>query len=243
MKAETLNCPMCGAATSSDAVKCPFCNSRLATVACPSCFGMIFKGSRFCSHCGAAYDRSDSSEDIASKCPRCVIAMSRVQLGPSAMEECPECSGLWVDAVSFERICADREEQAAVLGTASPAPSHAVDLPAGSKVRYIPCPQCGQLMNRINIARCSGVVVDVCKGHGTWFDRDELRQIVEFVRGGGLEASRARERADIEEARRALARDQLAATMGDKSNGLFNEVESRSNALGAARGILRFLLD
>jgi Zn-finger nucleic acid-binding protein len=87
------------------------------------------------------------------------------------------------------------------------------------------------------------VVVDVCKGHGTWFDRDELRQIVEFVRGGGLEASRARERADIEEARRALARDQLAATMGDKSNSLFDEVESRSNALGAARGILRFLLD
>jgi Zn-finger nucleic acid-binding protein len=169
--------------------------------------------------------------------------MSRVQLGTSVLEECAECSGLWVDVISFEKICADREQQAAMLGDASPALSHAVEHSAGTKVRYIPCPQCGQLMNRINFARCSGVVVDVCKGHGTWFDRDELRQIVEFVRGGGLETSRARERAEIEEARRALARDQQAATMGDNPSSLFNEVESRSNALGAARGILRFLLD
>jgi Zn-finger nucleic acid-binding protein len=59
-------------------------------------------------------------------------------------------------------------------------------------------------MNRINFARCSGVVVDVCKGHGTWFDRDELSRIVEFIRGGGLDAARAREKAALEEERRQL---------------------------------------
>ena len=48
--------------------------------------------------------------------------------------------------------------------------------------------------NRINFAKCSGVIVDVCKGHGTWFDRDELTRIVEFIRGGGLDAARAKER-------------------------------------------------
>ena len=46
-------------------------------------------------------------------------------------------------------------------------------------------------MNRVNFARCSGVIVDICKQHGTWFDRDELSRIVEFIHGGGLNASRA----------------------------------------------------
>lgn len=59
-------------------------------------------------------------------------------------------------------------------------------------------------MNRINFARCSGVVVDICKGHGTWFDREELSRIVEFIRGGGVDAARAREKAGLEEERRRL---------------------------------------
>ena len=35
-------------------------------------------------------------------------------------------------------------------------------------------------MNRVNLARCSGVIVDICRAHGTWFDREELSRIVEF---------------------------------------------------------------
>jgi Zn-finger nucleic acid-binding protein len=59
-------------------------------------------------------------------------------------------------------------------------------------------------MNRMNFARCSGVIVDICKQHGTWFDRDELSRIVEFISGGGLEAARVREKEDIKEERRRL---------------------------------------
>ena len=36
-------------------------------------------------------------------------------------------------------------------------------------------------MNRVQFANCSHVIVDVCKPHGTWFDRDELRRIVELA--------------------------------------------------------------
>src|SRR5437660_7609954 len=53
MEAQTLNCPNCGAAISSDAPQCQYCESKLATVACPSCFGMMFLGSKHCPHCGA----------------------------------------------------------------------------------------------------------------------------------------------------------------------------------------------
>jgi hypothetical protein len=48
-------------------------------------------------------------------------------------------------------------------------------------------------MNRLNFAHTSGVIVDVCTRHGTWFDADELRRVLEFITAGGLEAARARE--------------------------------------------------
>ena len=38
--AGTLTCPQCGAAAAPDARACAFCRARLATVACPRCFGM-----------------------------------------------------------------------------------------------------------------------------------------------------------------------------------------------------------
>jgi hypothetical protein len=38
----------------------------------------------------------------------------------------------------------------------------------------------------------SGVIVDVCKKHGTWFDLGELPRVLAFVAAGGLERSRRR---------------------------------------------------
>ena len=98
---------------------------------------------------------------------------------------------------TLRQICASREQQSAVLGMASHLPSN--DGVAIEKhIRYLPCPICHKLMNRVNFANCSGVIVDVCLAHGTWFDRDELRRIVEFIRGGGLEKSRVKEMEDLE---------------------------------------------
>jgi hypothetical protein len=97
-------------------------------------------------------------------------------------------------------------------------------------------------MNRVNFARCSGVVVDVCKGHGTWFDLDELAGIVEFIRKGGLDQARAREKAQLEEARRQLQAEQLAAS--DKSSSLIVNDDERQSGLGeAARELLKILMD
>jgi Zn-finger nucleic acid-binding protein len=241
MHAETLNCPNCGAAVSSEAPQCQYCNSLLATVACPSCFGMMFKGSKHCPRCGTAAARI-AAEDLPTRnCPRCRVEMQAVVIGATAVRECSTCSGLWLDVSSFEKICADREQQAAVLGGASPAPGHSAG-DVVSKVRYVPCPECAQLMNRINFARCSGVIVDICKGHGTWFDRDELSNIVEFIRGGGLDAARSREKAQLEEARRELQAQQLGASSRGSSL-LEVEEDHRIAGIASARGLLKILLD
>jgi Zn-finger nucleic acid-binding protein len=74
---------------------------------------------------------------------------------------------------------------------------------------YVPCPLCRQLMNRVNFAGCSGVVIDWCKEHGTWFDHSELRRVVEFIQAGGLKKSREREKIRLEEENRRLRQKEL----------------------------------
>ena len=240
MQAETLNCPMCGAAAASDDPTCNYCGARLATVACASCFGMMFRGSKHCPRCGAPAGQRASTDLPPRKCPRCTLEMHSLTLGATAIRECEGCLGLWVDVPAFEQICADREQQAAVLGAASPEPSKSVQ--TDDKVRYVPCPECRQLMNRINFARCSGVVVDVCKGHGTWFDREELSRIVEFIRGGGLEAARSREKAALEEERRQLESLSLRAH-SQSVLGFAESDDERRAGIASAGSLLKHLLD
>ena len=204
----------------------------------------MFLGSRHCPHCGAAATTVAASQLATLKCPRCKVEMSSISLGGEAMRECEHCSGLWLDVAAFERICASREEQSAVLGVAATAPGHAVNLSSEPiQVRYVPCPQCGQLMNRINFARCSGVIVDVCRGHGTWFDASELREIVEFIRAGGLELSRQKEKRELESEREHLRFEQMTATQRALGRDAFYNDETRAGGISAASGLLKFLID
>jgi Zn-finger nucleic acid-binding protein len=243
MEAQTLNCPNCGAAINSESSQCRYCESKLATVACAACFGLMFLGSKHCPHCGAAAGMPTAAQLSVLKCPRCKIDMSAITLGVTALRECEKCEGLWVEVAAFERICADREQDAAVLGVATPVASPKTvfgnELP---KAVYVPCPQCGQLMNRLNFAHCSGVIVDVCRGHGTWFDRDELREIIEFIRAGGLERARQKEKREIEYEREQLTQQRLNAHRQNVVVDLYSEDE-RAGGLSAARDLLKFLIE
>ena len=98
-------------------------------------------------------------------------------------------------------------------------------------------------MNRINFARCSGVVVDVCKGHGTWFDRDELHEIVEFIRGGGLELSREKEKRELESQRAQLRMEETIAAGRARSHSFSYSEEEKVNGISATAVLLKFLLE
>jgi len=198
-----MNCPSCGAPVSSDATQCDHCGARLAMVACPSCFGMVFVGSKFCSHCGAAISREEVPAQTVALCPRCQVNMDAVQIGKENLRECTKCEGIWADTASLQKICEDREEQSAVLGTAAHLPEG--DAVLETNIRYLPCPICKKFMNRVNFAHCSHVIVDVCSQHGTWFDKDELRRIVEFIRAGGFERARQEQIQQLEQKRTQLA--------------------------------------
>lgn len=199
----------------------------------------MFIGSKHCPRCGAAAVVPESASAGARPCPRCRIEMNPIVIGDTPLSECSRCEGLWVDVRSFEKICADRERQSAVMGSATPASAGEV-----SKVKYVPCPECSQLMNRMNFARCSGVIVDICKKHGTWFDRDELSRIIEFIRGGGLNASRAKEKLALAEEREQLRQEQLASS--DTHRSMLtrpDDDDHRVIGIASVRGLLKYLLD
>lgn len=200
MEAGTLRCPGCGAPAGADLHLCTHCGARLATVACPSCFGMVFRGTAHCPHCGARADRAPQADAEDLACPHCRGELAAVRVGETAVHECGSCSGLWMSNSAFDALCTDRERQASVLAFRVGAAAATAD----TRIRYRPCPSCGALMHRINFRRVSGVIVDVCREHGTWFDADELRHIVEFIQRGGLDVARERDRMHLEEERRRL---------------------------------------
>lgn len=234
-----LNCPNCGAAVASDKTQCEFCKCRLKTVGCPSCLGLMFLGSKFCTRCGA---KAVTSEIIDSKnvgeCPRCRIELQLLQIDATSIRECERCGGFWADVDTFETICIEEEQQAAVLNFIG-SDAHPNAHPPS--ISYVPCPDCKQLMNRSNFARSSGVIIDTCKQHGVWFDADELPKILEFINGGGLSRAREKERLDIEEQRKRLRDEQRRQAAQDQRYGLQPNWADENRS--AVSKIVRLLFD
>jgi Zn-finger nucleic acid-binding protein len=212
MEAGMLNCPSCGAAVSQDSPQCQYCHALLQTVACAKCMGMMFMGSKFCPHCGAGVEQVAGGDTVKKACPRCNTDLMDVKVGTTPLEECGKCGGLWVDVKNFDSICSNAEAQTAALGLEIPKP---VEIDA--HVRYLKCPQCSNMMGRMNYAGRSGVVIQVCRPHGIWLDRDEMRQIIEFIRGGGLDRARQLEVQQLEYERAQLGRERTAPCFNDLS--------------------------
>jgi Zn-finger nucleic acid-binding protein len=204
-----LQCPNCGASAAQDAVRCDYCRAVLSLTACPSCFGAVFKGMKFCPNCGSAVERDTVESDRILQCPRCENRLTPVQLADTKIRECAVCGGIWLDTTTFQKICDDRERQEKMLIYPGAGQS-AADLPEQKPGRmYVPCPECGSLMQRRNFVGISGIIVDWCKDHGTWFDRRELQGIINFIRNGGLQKVRNQKLAKLEAERQRLQDLQL----------------------------------
>lgn len=237
MTVEALNCPNCGAGVESDRTQCQHCKCRLKTVGCPKCLGLMFVGSRFCGHCGAiAAPVEVSLDDSDAECPRCRNPLETLQIDETTIRACSKCDGVWLGVATFETICADSERQSAVLGFLD---KRTVRSQPMTKVNYVPCPDCAQLMNRNNFAKASGVIVDICKQHGVWFDADELPAIIGFIQKGGMEIARQREKNELDQQRQKLRDDQRRQAAMDIRFGTGNMIDDRDES--GIRGFVRSL--
>src|SRR3954468_22679127 len=152
--AGALHCPNCGAPAKAGDAACGYCHAQLATVSCPSCFALMFEGAAYCASCGTRRARTAGSPAHA-RCPSCRGMMQDVQVGDTAMLECTRCHAVWVDAATFEHICANGESQAGGVPQVAGPPAPA----ANANVSYRKCVGAGKMMNRINYGRLSGTIV------------------------------------------------------------------------------------
>lgn len=167
---------------------------------------MMFRGARFCENCGSEAKVVDVGAETSSRCPRCECALIEVIVGAFAMEQCPSCAGLWMPVQSFDELVEHAEHRAAASGLRV-----ARGAPGDEQVLYPKCPFCAEPMSRVNYARSSGVLINVCRSHGIWLDTNELHEIMQFIRSGGLDRAREKEvrRLKDERSRAERARTRL----------------------------------
>ncbi len=223
-KTNAVSCATCGAHVPSEATTCPYCKGAVRRAVCPRCFRGLRKDAKFCDDCGEAIRPQviRPPEATDRDCPRCEGTLFHVQLEGYALDQCGGCGGLWIDAPTVEAIMRD--------GPKAIETGIAPDLATGSSDRagiltgefkgraYVPCPQCSKIMTPQNYARYSGIIVDVCKDHGVWFDAGELNKILDFVARGGLVKARRKETERAKDEARAARLDAQTASLQARSN-------------------------
>lgn len=221
-QAGQLACPQCGAGVSPHAKACEFCSAQLLLKGCPRCLSRVFHGHKHCPDCGAELDLAATGAiDAERLCPRCETALHARKSGDIVVDECASCHGLFLDHVAVQRVVTDRQQARAeaLLGSlpAGEMPARA----AGSQPQkmYVKCPVCRTVMNRKLFSAGSGVIIDVCRAHGAFFDVGELPRIITFVMNGGLEQAQKKELTRLrEDAKREQQNAQFAQMMASRSS-------------------------
>ena len=209
---EVAHCQNCGASRSADQTPCHYCgavptmDSVKLSLVCPLCLRRTPKKSKFCASCGKPLNpaRLDVKTGNLS-CPRCrKPKLVNRKIGDLTVDECPSCSGMWVEANAFDglvrqQVQRGKEEYRRGKGT-SPMQSQLER--SQTQVMYMKCPTCGTHMHRRNFMRASGVIIDECRKDGVWLDCDELGKIGDYISSGGMEHSRRILKREEEQTRR-----------------------------------------
>lgn len=204
--ARVVRCSSCGAPREEGREDCVFCGSdftcheRDLHTVCPRCLARVSDRAKFCHYCGICImPEAAAAGQTRLVCPACgeKHRLTSRTIGDVAVMECGRCVGLWLGHGTFERVTRLAMNEAIQLDQVYQSASRCGrEEPAVEKqgAFYRMCPQCRCMMPRRNYGRGSGVIVDVCRDHGLWFDADELPRILQWIRGGGL-ARAAEERA------------------------------------------------
>ena len=119
-------------------------------------------------------------EGGALRCPRCATGLHehRANDGRDVVRSCIRCAGLWLENATVERLITEFGATidlppAFQLALAPPTPT--------TRQALIHCPTCRAEMKRVTIPETIHYI-DVCRAHGTWFDREELPMMVSVHR-------------------------------------------------------------
>lgn len=112
-------------------------------------------------------------------CPVCRQSLVIVEYGNVELDTCPDCQGIWFDAQELQQLF----EIAAI-----PEQYHNLEKQLDRLPRVGPrrsCPRCGGRLVPVRApAPHDDLFLDECpRGHGLWFDRNELDSLLTSLLG------------------------------------------------------------
>jgi len=191
------HCQICGASRRPGAAPCPSCGAVAVgeavdlSMVCPYCLRRTPKESKFCASCAETLNPGRLDAKASGLCcPRCLTPkLWNRKIGSFLVDECPSCSGMWVETKAFDGVVREQAER----GEEESRPKRPVRSKLDEnqiRVVYLKCPVCGRHMNRRNFLRASGVILDECRPDGVWLDCDELGKVGAYLASGGRDYSR-----------------------------------------------------
>lgn len=188
VEASVYQCPVCGAFAREGERSCRHCSTQLATLRCAACFHLNYPGDLHCRGCGAELGLLPQDDESDAQCPDCKPRMRSFASSVGLLQACERCGGQMVSHDLLRALIEEREALGRAAATLGAAPRAN---PLEHAVRYRGCAVCGEMMNRKNFGGTSGIIVDVCAKHGTFFDAGELPRVLAYVRRGGLARAQA----------------------------------------------------
>ncbi len=173
-------CPTCGgplpeaSGSSADEVVCTFCGARVSRK--PAVVERVVEHVVF-------VEREGSGGRTSLVCPRCDVALFEGKAQETALFGCGKCGGVWLDNVGSQRLVNALDQGILSMGDRAAAVTSAAKT---NTAPAIACPICREALKRSSF---SGVDLDVCAAHGTWFDRGEMRRVAEGIQSARLDAA------------------------------------------------------
>lgn len=105
-------------------------------------------------------------------CPVCNEQMVVLELDQVEIDYCTNCGGIWLDSGELELLIDNITERKNLLNTFKEDSS--------IREKSHPCPICGKRMGKVVVGEKNKVLIDKCKkDHGLWFDKGELKSVIE----------------------------------------------------------------
>ncbi len=163
---------------------------------CNSCSAPLLANTTKCSYCNVRNDIdltgrhkfSIQRKPSTRICPHCEKPLQTLKLDlnePFYIERCKTCFGLFFDPDEIEVLLENSVSKTFNTNLQLIQNINKDRYRINQKVKYIKCPICRILMNRVSFGHKSGVIVDKCTKHGIWVESGEITHLMEWKKAGG----------------------------------------------------------
>ena len=163
---------------------------------CSSCSAPLAANTQYCHYCGVRndvdlrgkHDYRVVRRESTRMCPECNIHLQTIALAMQPalqIEQCASCFGLFFDPGEVETLLETAVSPVFNINQELLGNINKDRYQKDKPVKYLECPECLNMMNRVVFGHKSGVVIDQCRAHGVWLDGGEISHLLEWKKAGG----------------------------------------------------------